>query len=128
MIAYAFIDQQGVILRCGKQANLPAGAVEVQGFTSDLHALTNAMIVDGAVVQRPVSPDVISSGTMHTINDIPAGTRIEVYDLHGSELMEAFTVTEQGATEIINLPDAGKYRIEVVAPLPHLPRYICVTT
>ncbi|WP_375227492.1 hypothetical protein [Roseobacter sp. S98] len=88
------------------------------------------MMLDGqgGLVPRPVSPGVSSAGTQHTVAGCPLGTEIAIFDLSGNEELHRLTVAAEGTSEVIDLPDPGRYQIEVQAPMPALPTYTEVTT
>ena len=118
---YVIFDQDGLVVEAGTGRFPPTEAVS---FTPPLDpSLLNQMML----VQRPMSPEVQSTGTDHTVADCPLGTLVEVYDVTtpgAGELMTAFEAAADDEIINVSLPDPGVYRIEVKAPLPYLPRYV----
>lgn len=127
MTAYVFIESSGVISLAGFGDEVPEGATVIPGYSGPINDLARMMVLEGVLQPRPLSPAVVSSGTVHTVSGMPAGTVIEVYDLTGGEIMGTMTAAADDAVQEITLPDAGSYRIEITAPPPHLMTAVEVT-
>lgn len=117
---YKIAPDGETIAETGRSPDMPAGAVLAPDGIETLE-LAQMMVVGGELYPRPMSPDIQSDGTTHSIMDCPAGTVIEVYDVTGGERLDLITVAVSGTSEVISLPDAGTYSIEVQAPAPALP-------
>jgi|UPI00055A017B hypothetical protein len=96
------------------------GFSEVIGPQMSLQELAECMVVEGALIPRPLSPQPYVDGSQIIVPPCPEGTVITVFDINGLEIMgEIITVTDD-QDEVIELPDPGKYVIEVQAPVPFL--------
>lgn len=121
MIVWFKVSVDGhTVAEAGRHSMLPSGARQApEGIEPS--ELAQLMVVGGELYPRPMSPDIQSDGTTHSIMDCPAGTVIEVYDVTGGERLDLITVAVSGTSEIISLPDTGTYSIEVQGPMPALP-------
>ncbi|MEP1611122.1 MAG: hypothetical protein ABJL72_04290 [Roseobacter sp.] len=110
-----------IITSAGRAPVLPENATEAPATMTPKKLLTMMLTPEGNMSERPVSPAVVSSGSVHTIEDCPIGTIITVFDEIGEEVMGEITTTLLEQTETIELPDTGEYLIHIQAPLPALP-------
>lgn len=121
-------DVNGHVVEAGRGVNVPTGGVELPDYRGRVAVLLNFRMVNGALVERPLSPAVASAGSQHTIAGLQDGTRIDVIDVTGDERLTSIEVVGSDVTEVIDLPDPGTYDIVVSAPLPARPRTVRVTT
>lgn len=122
MINFAFFDTDGYVTGAGSGPLLREGAVELpEGITPV--ASIHMMQVDGAFVTRPTvsKPQVTefeAAGRAVRFTDLPPGTTTEISDVDVGYVMA--TVPEVEGVIDIELPDPGRYRIEVNPPRPYL--------
>ena len=122
MITYAFVDADGYVTGAGSGLTLREGAVELPaGITpqSSIHL----RLVDGAFVPRPAVPEpkvteFEAAGRAVQFADLPPGTTAEIVDLEAGYTIA--TLPEVKGLIAIELPDPGRYRIEVNPPRPYL--------
>ncbi len=121
MIHYAFLDPTGVyVVSAGDAKSVPDGAVEAP-FRSD--RLIGMMLVEDAWLDRPrlAEPTVVypvGGGATVEFAGLPAGTVAEVVDVETGEMLAS--LPEEGGSLMVELLDAGGYRIETTPPPPHL--------
>lgn len=130
---FVVLYPDGTVKRAGSAQTLPAGATRVTigaepqegdlgiDHVPSIQALTRMQAVDGLLLARPAGPQPYVSGSSIVVPSCPAGTRIEVNDLAGGELMHVETGVAEGYTETFDFPDPGLYEVEVEAPAPYLP-------
>lgn len=139
MTGYVVLDEGGLVRVAGNCRILPEGAlaVVVVGRKPWVPApgqigLETAMSIAGLacamraqaggyLVARPASPVPVADGDSVSIPPCPAGTRIEVFDLTGREVMGVIIAEDDGQAETLTFPDPGEYEVEVEAPAPALP-------
>jgi len=121
MIHWATLDPTGVYPHtAGRGAGLPEGAVEVPGDL--LPAQIIRMMLDGGVwVPRPEVPPLVIALPLVTCEGLPTGSTVTVTDGETGEVLA--TLTDPAFFE---LPDPGPYAVEVMPPLPWLPRSLLV--
>lgn len=120
MISYAFVDADGYVTGAGSTLRLIDGAVELpEGITpqSSIHMQQ----VDGAFVPRPTVPEpkvtaFEAAGRAVQFADLPPGTTAEITDVEAGYIIA--TLPEVKGLIAIELPDPGRYRIEVNPPRP----------
>lgn len=146
MRTYVILDANSHVTRVqqARQSAAPAGALEVVFVGSGavfapgpsevglrgrhtLRAIGEMMRIGGFLEPRPVTMTPSVAGNVVTINPVPLGTVVEVFDLSGGERMTLLTAPSENWTETITLPDAGIYQIEVAAPGDALPVTSVVT-
>lgn len=130
---FVVLNPDGTVKRAGSAQVLPIGAVRVTvgsvaeegdlgiDHVPSVQALTRMQAVGGLLQARPAGPQPYVSGTSIVVPSCPAGTRVEVNDLAGGELMHVAAGVAEGYTETFEFPDPGLYEVEVEAPAPYLP-------
>ena len=117
---YVILDAAGNVVEAGWRRNPPQGAVIVDA--SPVIDLAR-MYIDGAngLSARPQSPGPVAIEGGYRVSGCPEGTRIQVVDTIGDELLlDYLTAVDQEVVEF-SLADAGEYRVMVAAPPPWLP-------
>lgn len=127
MIAYVITDTNNMVIEAGRSGTLPSGATAVAGYVGPVSALARMWMSNGTLVARPAAPVVSQTGSQITIADLVSGTKVEVIDIEGDEVMLAITTTDALSTEVIQFSNPGAYQISVVPPLPALQKNIEVT-
>lgn len=127
MIKFVYLDGDDCVIGTGQSRVAPANAVEVEANLSRADLL-KMMMVEGELTARPAPLTVTSISTVHTVEGCPIGTRIDLFDCLGQEVMISFTTDVDGVDEEINLPDVGNYRIDVTPPPPQLRSIVEVKT
>lgn len=122
------LDQYGIVVSAGRSALPPVGAVVVHGYSGSLTELSRKVNSAHGLVDRPLSPQVQSSGHEHTISNMPLGTTVSVFDSDGGMDLGLFTADVDDMTEVISLPDPGNYQITITAPSPALQTVVSVRT
>ena len=126
MIRYALVDTDGYVTGAGSGPRLIEGAEELpEGITPQ--AAIHLQLLDGAFVPRPTVSepkvtDFEASGRAVQFTDLPPGTTAEITDTEIGAVI--VTLPEVKGVIEIELPDPGRYRIEVTPPRPHLPMTI----
>ena len=121
MISYAWVDQDGHVVRAGSGLTLPDGAIELpEGLTA--MASVHHMLMDGIFVARPGLAEPMvkqfeETGVTIIFDDLPPGTVVEVADTLIGQLMAQLPEVK-GHVEI-QLTDPGLYRIEALPPRPY---------
>jgi hypothetical protein len=124
MIAWAFLDENGCVTRCGQGLSAPFDSMGLaEGTDPEIVALCH--LVEGEWVPRPrISTPLITShteGTSVVFSGLPTGAIATVIDGEAGEVLD--TVAQDAGTIWIELVDPGTYNIEVVGPVPWL-RYL----
>lgn len=114
------LDADGQVSHVGAGRIVPEGAIEVDPRVDTLVYHTLWMDETGALVARPVSPDVTATETGYVVADCPQGTTIEIVDVSGQETLAVITADAAGFSQAFSLPDAGEYEVTVKAPAPHI--------
>ena len=117
MPKYVVIDENGYVTSGGFNQIVPAGAIVI-GNEIDGHRL----FVDGenGLVARPQSPAPVEVIGGYSVADCPTGTRIQVVDTIGDEVLLDYTTITALEVVDFDLPDAGEYCVMVTSPLPYL--------
>ena len=120
MISYAFVDADGYVTGAGSTLRLIDGAVELPtGITPQTSI--HMQLVDGAFVPRPTVPEpkvteFEAAGRTVQFADLPPGTTAEITDVEAGYTIA--TLPEVKGLIAIELPEPGRYRIEVNPPRP----------
>ena len=117
-LGYLQLDESGTYVEGAGYAPRLTGA---QVPVSDGHrpdAFLHHYMVEGALVPRPVSPVPQDIPDGYRLADCPAGSQIFIHDEIGGEVIFQTVIETDGADFDFALPDAGRYVIEVAAPLP----------
>lgn len=83
-----------------------------------LAELSQMMRQGDYLVTRPLSPQPTSAPGQIVVPPCPAGTRIEVFDMSGKEVMAVVIAETDDFSETFDFPDPGEYIVEVKAPAP----------
>lgn len=117
---YVILDPEGMVISQGiaAPAGLPPGALVLKGAAAA--DWIGAAYFDGAQMRpRPVGPALEPQGTAWVIRACPAGTRVKITDMSDGEVLA--DVAAEGDLDLA-LPDPGSYQIEILPPIPALPR------
>lgn len=129
MIYWVVLSNTGCVLACGSSFELPAGAARVPELLN-AEALTTLMVVGAKVEEfdglptlvagewhsRPkTSPPEMTSGGF-ALTELPEGTSVFVSCLVTGALLGTVEPTQGVIT--VDLPDVGKYSVEVSPPEP----------
>lgn len=122
MISYAFVDADGYVTGAGSGPRLREGAVELPDGITPMTSIAT-MQVDGVFVPRPMVPEPVvtafeAAGRAVQFADLPPGTTAEIIDVDAGYTIA--TLPEVKGLIAIELPDPGRYRIEVNPPRPFL--------
>lgn len=122
MISYAFVDADGYVTGAGSGPRLREGAVELPEGITPMTSIA-VMLVDGVFVPRPTVPEPVvtafeAAGRAVRFADLPPGTTAEIIDVDAGYTIA--TLPEVKGLIAIELPDPGRYRIEVDPPRPFL--------
>lgn len=115
MPTYMLFNELGVVDRSGNAAYPPPEAVTVD------MPIDHATLHGFYLAKRPELPPIARVGTAWTVSGCPVGARVEVIDDTGGEVMFLGEAATDGEDFTFDLPDAGKYEINVVPPLPWMP-------
>ena len=122
MISYAIVDAAGYVTGAGSGPRLREGAVELPEGITPMTSIT-MMQVDGVFVPRPTVPEpkvteFEGAGRAVQFTDLPPGTTAEIIDVDAGYTIAM--IPEVKGLIAIELPDPGRYRIEVNPPRPYL--------
>ena len=122
MITYAFVDAGGYVSGAGSGPVLREGALELPKGIKPMASVA-MRLVDGQFVARPqLSASVITAfevtGWSIVLTDLPSATTAEIMDVEAGYVIA--TLPEVKSLIAIELPDPGRYRIEVNPPRPFL--------
>ena len=122
MISYAFVDADGYVTGAGSGPRLREGTVELPDGITPMTSIA-MMLVDGVFVPRPTEPEPVvtafeASGRAVQFADLPPGTTVEIIDVDAGYTIA--TLPEVKGLIANELPDPGRYRIEVNPPRPFL--------
>jgi hypothetical protein len=117
-LGYLQMDATGIYVDgAGYAPRLIGGQVPVpDGHRPD--AFLRHYIVEGVLVPRPVSPVPQGIPNGYRLAACPAGSQIFIYDFESGEVIFQTVIEADDADFDFALPDAGRYVIEVDAPLP----------
>lgn len=115
MIAYAVLKPNGCIDFAGISRNPPPGYVPLPGDLTPEYQLW-LMHVNGEWVERPELPYWTPTSTGIRIDACPDGVMVEVHDLDTGAFLGS--IESGDGLLVLDLPDAGTYRISVSAPDP----------
>lgn len=129
MAFFVSLDGNGLVVQARMGRTAPAGFLEVvpgepgagqvrTGQVPLLSELAEMMLVEGVLLPRPRSPQPYMAGARIIVPPCPEGTVITVCDMVGLEIMGEIITGTDDQDEVIELPDPGKYVVEVQAPPP----------
>ena len=86
----------------------------------NISELARSYRVNSLLLKRPLSPQPYQDGNRIIIPSCIAGTKLEVFDISGDEIMGVVITQDDGIDEELEFPSVGDYCIEVTSPLPYL--------
>ena len=128
MQRYVIFDAKGAIVGAGMSRVVPPGAIIVPEDDTPIEALARSYVDPqlGIILRQPSSPVAQISGNVVRFSDCPKGTKIEVCDVIGDEvLFDYVTVNDLELVEL-QLVDGGDYQITSRAPWPYFPHIMRV--
>ena len=113
------LDETGTYVQgVGYAAEIPDGAIPAPEGVNP-QSLAGHYLVDGELTPRPAVPAPAAiEGGGYSLGPLPLGCMVLVIDLIGAETMKEFTVEAEGMAYEFDLPDAGRYTVEVDPPAP----------
>ncbi len=114
MIAFAFVDINGLPTTGGALPILPAGAIVLpEGYS--LSELNRLVYRFGAWEERPRLPQPSSTRAGVTVSDLPEGAVMIANRLGSDEIWQALVVAGRAD---LTLPSDGSFEVRVTGPLP----------
>jgi hypothetical protein len=118
MRSFVQLDETGVfVVGAGFAPSLSDGDLEVEG---DPNRFLRHYMVDGVLTPRPMAPEPVAIEGGWEITELPNGTRVEIHDVTGDEVLFSGTTDQDGSRVEFALPDAGVYQVNVDAPEPYV--------
>lgn len=117
MIAFAFLDLDGIPTGGGIKPSLPDGAVALVAPFSTID-LPRLMFVDGAWVERPSLPSALPTTAGFHVEGLPNDAWTVVTDLGTGAQLESASG---------DLPEDGTFEVAVTAPRPWLSSSVILT-
>ncbi len=124
MMKYVKIDPvSGVVLFAGAGPTLPSGAVAVPSALAVCDLAQMMEVAPGVFSARPQVSLVFDGQSQVSLSGCPAGSRLRIDDLAGSEILLEADIDDDGYSEIFSFP-VGIFRVDVAPPVPYLPAQI----
>lgn len=117
MKSFVTFNDDGTVAQAGTGKYPPPDSYP---FTPPLQSSALATMM---LVPRPASPAAVwdAGAQTLTVPPVPEGTRVEIHDMAGGELMTTLTADADDWSETITITDSGSYSAEVHVPMPFLP-------
>lgn len=124
MIAFAFVDDDGIPTGGGMRPVLPAGAVVLDAPFAPVD-LRRLMFQGGEWSERPALPGAEPTKGGFRIAGLPRGAMVLIADRGTGRRTDLPSNDQDGIAG--DLPEDGAFEITVTAPLPWLPSSVTIT-